>query len=252
MTGLWITLGIIAFIVLALYVLLHISLHAYVDVSKNGVYIIITYLGIKLWSTDDSMSHKPNSCDKEEEPPVQSDNKPAFELTELEEVNPQLDAESSDSSDSNVNNDNNSDKESNGKLPEIKDKIAEYKPYFPVAKKALAKLLKMIRIRDLDVSVTVGDSDACKAGEKFGNVNALFYSALGLLCCLFSVKIKHTEVNCDFTSNKVDGSLKTSVLVRPSAFLCLVGYLGINYLRIKKHTNREKIKEIENNERKES
>lgn len=254
-----IALAIILFIVLALYVLLHISLVAYVDLSKDGAYVKLTYLGIKLWSTDDSKQDKSDENASEDKLSDDMPSTPQFELAEIKEADSADDDQTADSIAADIKDNEpkpdatrHDKSESGDKLSSIKSTIDCYKPYFPVAEKALRKLIKLIRIRDLDVCVTVGDSDAYKAGKKFGDVNALFYSSLGLLCCLFSVKIKHTEINCDFTSNKVDGSLKTSVLVRPSALMCLIVYLGVNYLRIRKHINREKIKENENHERKES
>lgn len=240
MTALWITFGIIAFIVFVIYILLHISIRAYIDASNEGVHVKVTYLGIKLWSTDD-----PKPDGNGEQTPSEPPDEPPFELTELEEVKPPDETEYTDY----IDDEPEDDAESVSKLSSIKSTIEKYKPYIPIAKKALRKLIKLIRITDLDVDIIVGDSDAYKAGKKFGNINALFYSILGLICCLFTVKIKHTEIKCDFNSNKVDGRVSTCIKARPSAILCLAIYLGINYLKIKKHTkHKEDKKENETHE----
>lgn len=252
-----IALAIILFIVLVIYILLHISLHAYVDLTKGKAQIRLTYLGIKLWSNDDadndSDSHKPDDNAYDKKHSDQTPNVPQFELTEIKEVDSSLDDETTDLPVKDTADDKPEsyspqpdDSKSDDKLSSIKDTINEYKPYFPIAKKALRKLIKLIRITDLEVDITVGDSDAYKAGKLFGNVNALFYSVLGLICCLFTVKIKHTEIKCDFNSKNVDARLSTCIKARPSAILCLLIYLAVNYLKIKKH--KDNIKENENHE----
>lgn len=260
MVVLWIILGILLFIILALYILLHISVCADIDVSTKRIKIDVTYLWFKLWSMDSSEE----KADEPDEPKTEeaSPQKPEIELVELTD-------EPMQSSDEDSNNesvptdieDRPSDDEDDSEEEEpffdkAKRMIEEYKPFVPVAKKGLKKLLKMIRFYDLDLSVTVGDSDAYKAAMKFGQVNALVYSILGLMCCAFSVSIKNTSVNCDFNSKAIDGAIKTTVKIRPSALLSLIIYLGINYLLIKhkqkkvnKETNLEK--ESNNNEREE-
>lgn len=257
MVVLWIILGILAFIVLAVYILLHFSVQAEVELNLEKVKINVTYLGIKIWSID--TSDKNSDDDDKTDPEPQESEKPDIELVELtDEPMNSANEDSNNEYDPSESGDKPSeDKDSQDEKEPFFDKakrmIEEYKPFVPVAKKGLKKLFKLIRFYDLDLSVTVGDSDAYKAAMKFGQVNALVYSILGLLCCAFSVRIKNTSVNCDFNSKTVDGAIKTTVKVRPSALLSLIIYLGINYLLIKhkqkkvnKETNLEK--ESNNNE----
>ena len=121
-----------------------------------------------------------------------------------------------------------------GKLDELKQKWQEVKPYVPVAKKGFKKLLRLIRLRQLDIWLQVGGEDAYEAGMNFGRANQVFYPALSLVCCIFSVTIKHTEIKCDFEHEGFDFGGSVLVLVRPAAVLGLAIYLGINYLKIKK------------------
>ena len=121
-----------------------------------------------------------------------------------------------------------------GKLDELKQKWQEVKPFVPVAKKGFKKLLRLIRLRQLDFWLKVGGEDAYEAGMNFGRANQIFYPALSLVCCIFSVKIKHTEIRCDFEHEGFDFGGSVLVLVRPAAVLGLAIYLGINYLKIKK------------------
>ncbi|MEE1542293.1 MAG: hypothetical protein UF067_07485, partial [Paludibacteraceae bacterium] len=95
-----------------------------------------------------------------------------------------------------------------------KEKLEEYLQYVPIAKKALKKLLKLIRFYDLELYLAVGDVNAHKAGENFGKINALVYSVLGLLCTAFTVKIKHTQIDCVFDEKKLDAQLKTVIKAR--------------------------------------
>ena len=121
-----------------------------------------------------------------------------------------------------------------GKLDELKQKWQEVKPFVPVAKKGFKKLLRLIRLRQLDFWLKVGGEDDYEAGMNFGRANQIFYPALSLVCCIFSVKIKHTEIRCDFEHEGFDFGGSVLVLVRPAAVLGLAIYLGINYLKIKK------------------
>ena len=94
--------------------------------------------------------------------------------------------------------------------------------------------MRLIRLRQLDFWLKVGGEDAYEAGMNFGRANQIFYPALSLVCCIFSVKIKHTEIRCDFEHEGFDFGGSVLVLVRPAAVLGLAIYLGINYLKIKK------------------
>ncbi len=249
MTALWIILGIIAFIAVAIYILLHISICAYVDASNKGVKISVTYLGFKLWSFDSNNPKQDEKTSQENLEDAEEGLEPVIELSELTEISDNPVNESNISESIDEADEEPIEEKENSKLDDIKSKIEEYKPLFPVAKKGFRKLIKLIRFYDLELNLTVGDNDAYKAAMTFGEVNALVYSLIGLLCTAFSVKIKHTNINCVFDEKKLDASFKTVVKARPSAVACLLIYLGVNYLKFT-HNNKKKssVKEL-NNER---
>jgi len=185
-----------------------------------------------------------------EDVPTESKNdKPDFELSELEEVASTQDKPSEDkktpepeskSESKEIKEDTSkeSDKEEK-EHKSLKERWEEIKPYFPVAKKSLRKLLKMIRLYDLELHLTVGGDDACKAGMNFARANQVFYPALALLCTAFSVKINKTEINCDYNANTFDVSGGVVIMVRPSAVIALAVYLGVNYLKIRIRSKRK-------------
>lgn len=227
MTALYITLGIIAGLILIIYILLRISVCAYVDMSDNGINIIVKYLWIELFKLDKSSD---------------SDVEPEVKIEDIEKPISKSDIKASSQKQDDDQNEElmgNSDEDKPKKS--VKEIIEEYKPYLPVAKKALRKLLKLIRFYDLDFSLTVGDQDAYEAAMKFGKLNTLAYSVLALLCCAFTVNIKRTEIKCNFDDAKTTARFATTIKVRPSAVLALAIYLGINYLKIR-HNQKKKEK----------
>lgn len=261
MTALYIILGIIAAIITVLVILLHISVKAYIEADKSKVKVLVKYLGFELYRLevpDKSKNEDKHRETEKIEPKSGSEDKgeePEIVLTEVQAVDSTDDAEreeilkkmsetpkkespsdketAADKTDENKAKE--SDEDSEKKTgPSLLDKFDEYKKYIPAAKKAFRKLLKLIRFYDLDFSLTVGNDNPYKAGLNFGRLNAVLYSALGLLCTVFSVKIKHTEIKCDFERKTTDFSFSTAVYVRPSAVLALLIYLGIYYLKIKK------------------
>ncbi|MBQ8623466.1 MAG: hypothetical protein IJ424_03695 [Oscillospiraceae bacterium] len=250
MTALYITLGIIAGIILIIYILLRISVCAYVDATNEHLRVKVKYICFELYKFEKEFKST-------------ADN-PAFELVDLDEADDigskqkqessapkakpsekkknEDTADASDMTDEELLKGESSETEEKPKKS-VKEILDEYLPYVPVAKKALKKLLKLIRFYNLDLIVTIGDNDAYEAAMKFGKFNILIYSSLALLCTAFSVNIKHTEVKCDFENPQTQASLNTIVKVRPSAVLALAVYLGINYLKLR-HNQKKKEKRL--------
>lgn len=242
-------------LILIIYVLLHISVRAYIKFDKKSLKLCVKYLWFTAFKMDTSESSKRST--PEDVPTESKNDKPDFELSELEEVASTQDKPSEDkktpepeskSESKEIKEDTSkeSDKEEK-EHKSLKERWEEIKPYFPVAKKSLRKLLKMIRLYDLELHLTVGGDDACKAGMNFARANQVFYPALALLCTAFSVKINKTEINCDYNANTFDVSGGVVIMVRPSAVIALAVYLGVNYLKIR---IRSKRKQKINNKRK--
>lgn len=227
--------------------MLLISVAAFVSVDSNKLLLEVKYLSFKIYKLEKNFKSEEDNGFKV----VEIEDDARVKNIRQESKNKAQSASTASENEASV-----TDEEPKDKKKSVKEIISEYKPYFPVAKKALKKLLKMIRFYDLSFDLTVGDTDAYEAAMKFGKVNSLVYSFLALLCCLFSVKIKATNINCSFEKGGIDASFSTVVKVRPLAVLGLAIYLGINYLKInhkkKKQIKKDlKIKE-KNNEREES
>ena len=258
MKVLLIILGIIAAIIILLVVLLHFSVKAYIEADKKHVSIVVKYLGFKLFSTDIPDENKDNNDDEDKPPEEIPKSEPEIVLSEVATVdstdetekadidkkiaeaaeNPPEDKkeEESGNSEDEPSDDKKEDSSEDEKelKPSLLDQYNEYKKYIPAGKKAFRKLLKLIRFYDLRFELTVGNDDPYKAGLNFGRINAVVYSLLGLLCCIFSVKIDHTEIKCDFEEKRTDFYFKTAVYVRPSAVIALAAYIGVYYLKIRK------------------
>ena len=234
MVVLYIILGILAAVIVILVVLLHFSVKAYISADKKHVDIDVKYLGFKLYSL---------SVPEKEKPPEES---PPEDLNDLAEIHKKI--EESSAQDSPADNaeppqdepkgpeddsTENDEPEEKKPKPSLLDMWNEYKKYIPAGKKAFRKLLKLIRFRDLNLSLTVGNDDPYKAGLNFGRINAAVYSVLGFLCTVFSVTIDKTEIKCDFENKTTDFSVSTAIFVRPSAVIALAVYLGIYYLKIR-------------------
>ena len=224
----YIILGVILFIIVAIYVLLHISVRVYCS-YKNGEYdVIVKYLGIKLYQL--------NSNDNKEEPKKQEDE---IEISEVGDSHTDVDSiEFQESEDEDEPSEVTSEKK-----PSLKEKWEEYKQYIPVGKKAVKKLLKIIRIYKLNINIEVGGTDAYKTALNFGRINSVFYPILGLLCTIFSVKIERTSLSCDFESEKTSADISACIYLRPSAVICLALYLLINYWKISRKQKRLNNKE---------
>lgn len=262
--ALWIILGVLAAIILIIVILLHFSVKAYVEADKTRLFVSIKYLGFKVYTLE-----LPNK-EKDEEPPETSDSSVSeedFTLTELEEADstyafsepepPKSEGESNEAGEASIEDTDESKPEGEEESqkpektgPSLLEQFNEYKKFLPAGKKALRKLLKLIRFYKLNLSLSVGNEDPYKAGLNFGRINAAVYSLLGLLCSVFTVTIDSTDITCDFEHKAFDFRFSTFIYVRPSAVVALAAYLGVIYLRfrISKKKLEKTAKEINKNE----
>ncbi len=247
MTVLWIILGVLAGIIALIVVLLHFSIRAYIEADNKGLDLKVKYLWfglykLKLPEEKPENESKVNEAESEPKP----EDKPEIELVEINEApepgkTPAEEKEPSQQKEEQSEPSDEEPKEKENK-PSLIERFNKCKKYIPAGKKAFRKLLKLIRIYHLKFSLTVGNDDPYKAGMSFGAVNSVFYSLLGLICCLFEVKIDSTEIKCDFENKRSDFEVSAVIYARPSAILALAAYVGIYYLKIKKS-----MKKLENN-----
>lgn len=261
MIALYIILGVLAAIILLIVILLHFSVKAYIEADNKHFRLEVKYLGFTVFKLRVPDKDKPSEDDSPKENLPQSEPIPEYELSEIpeadsterdEEEQKEGESEETDSKNDseeakNSEADDEDENTSNDEEPSLLDKFNVVKKYIPAGKKAFRKLLKLIRFYDFTFEMTYGSDDPYKAGLNFGRINALFYNVLALLCCVFSVKIDHTDIKCDFEHKAADFYFKTAVYVRPSALISLAVYVGIYYLII-----RSKLKKLENKSKKEN
>lgn len=251
----YIILSVLAALILAVVILLHIPIKAYVSYIGDKFSLYVKYMRFTVYTLDGDKTDKPKNFDKDNNEPTRDADVTLLEIPDAEKQpdkhnevkKPSEPAEKAspkkprERGGAEKENKPGRDKPS---LSERKRSLLErwnqIKVYIPTAKKALKRLLKMIKLSDLYVKISVGDDDPYEAGMKFAKTNQAFYPALALLCCLFSVKIKHTEINCDYEKNAsgFDGSVTVSVT--PAAILSLALFILINYLKIKRSEKKRK------------
>lgn len=307
----YIILGIIAAIILIIYVLLHISIRAYVKFDKSGTLVKVKYCGFTLYKFDSNApdeetakdSDKSGEQDKqtEHEHSENAPSQPEIIFTELVDADDAAAETESGSSDETKHSEHaqsenvqsqpktvngieeagredgyaakedepsanqekpegkaakmKSDKEtadieddSDGEKEKksLKQRWEDIKPFIPVGKKGLKKLLKLIRLRELELHLCVGGADPYTAGMNFARANQAFYPVLALLCTAFSVSIKKTEIDCNYNQKELDFSGSVIVLARPSAIICLAVYLIVNYFIITHKQKKERINDSDN------
>ena len=241
MIVLWIILGVLAALIAIIVILLHISVRVYIEADNNRLDVKVKYLGFELYKLSlpdksETESDKPHegTAPEPESPEIELSEIPEVDSTVGEKVDSEPEPQPEKEPDEPQKSEKKAEEKTDGGDPSLLDKFNAVKKYIPAGKKAFRKLLKLIRFYDLRLELTVGNDDPYKAGLNFGRINAVAYSVLGLLCCLFSVKIEHAEIKCDFEKKVTEFYAKTAIYVRPSAVLALAAYVGIYYLKIRK------------------
>lgn len=114
-----------------------------------------------------------------------------------------------------------------GSFPEI---IGSLKEVLELCGKNIRKILKKIVIDDVDLNFLICDDDAFNAAIKYGAFNAFFWSLLGNISLIFTVKIKNINVQCGFgqSENKVDGSF--TLKLRPASAIFAGSILAVKLL----------------------
>ncbi len=224
-------------LLLLIFILTLFSIRVYVSFDEKSVKLSVKYLWLKVFSLDtsekkeDKPKEEPEPSDEKPEPePVPK--KPEIVISEISEVTeePQPESEPEPEKPAEKQEEPEEDKKSGSSLL---DKWNVIRQYLPKVKTALKKLLKLIKINDLEIHLTVGGEDAATAGQNFGKINAVFYNALALICCLFSVTIEKTEIKCDYEKKTFEANGSLLIKARVLSILALAVYILINYLKVK-------------------
>ncbi|MCD7846979.1 MAG: DUF2953 domain-containing protein [Oscillospiraceae bacterium] len=243
-------------LLLLIFILTLFSIKVYVSFDNKGVRLSVKYLWLHVFKFDTSEMKKTDKPKEEPEPSVEKPKpepepkKPEIEISEIPEVTdePQPESEPEPEKPAEKQEEPEEDKKSGSSLL---DKWNVVKQYLPKVKTALKKLLKLIKIEDLELHLTVGGEDAATAGQNFGKINAVFYSALALICCLFSVKIRKTEIKCDYEHKTFEANGSLLIKARILSILALAVYILINYLKVKSALDSLDKTEFESNSKKE-
>lgn len=134
------------------------------------------------------------------------------------------------------------------KIAGLKRKWQMIKPYVPLGKKSFVRLLKLIRFYDFELYLNVADEDAYEAAMKFGKMNGAVYGALGVFMTIFTVEIRHTQINCKFNSDKTDFAGRFYIKVRPSTLFRIVISTAFSALRIFLKERKKRKLESQNND----
>ncbi|MCD8345984.1 MAG: hypothetical protein LUC38_08565 [Oscillospiraceae bacterium] len=260
-------LKIIGIVLLALILLIFIltlfSINVYLSFDKKGVRLTVKYLGIKVFNLDTSEKKtdrpseelKPPEEPKPEPEPESKKPEPEFEITEITEIpevskEPEAEPNPEPQEPPKPEESVQEELEKEQKGSSLMDKWNVLKQYLPKVKTALKKLLKLIKIRGLDLHLTVGSDDAATAGQNFGKINAVFYNALALICCLFSVTIKKTEIKCDYEHKAFEAEGSLHVKAKVLSILALAVYILTIYIKAKSALDNLDKPESESNSRK--
>lgn len=114
------------------------------------------------------------------------------------------------------------------KVKSIRRKYEKIRPYIPYTWKMFKKLLKTVRIRLDDVSMTVGREDAHEAAIYYGSLQVIVSHMLMALGGMFSLSVKKCDISCRFSENHFSGSGDISVRIRPSAAVFIVLCIAVN------------------------
>ncbi len=254
-------------LLLLISILTFFSIKVYVSFDNKSLKLTVKYLWLQLFKLDTS-EKKEDKPEEEPEPSAEkpksepAEEKPEIEISEIPEVTeeskpepePEPEPKEEPKPEEPPENkgepaDGESGEEKKGSS--LLDKWNAVKVYLPKVKTALKKLLKLIKIRDLDIHLTVGNDDAAVAGQNFGKINAVFYNALALICCLFSVTIKKTELKCDYEHKTIEANGSLLIKARILSILALAVYILINYLKVKSALDSLDKPEPESNSKKE-
>ena len=261
---LYILLGIIALIV----ILLHFSVRATIKASKQGAEIKVKWLFFTLYPrkpkkpkkskknkgeaetadeqpesqkvdlSEESLEEFIKQAEQTSEPPEQSDEpetspeKEPDTTQEPEKTDKQQAKKEKRKKQHEPDIEPAEGKKEKGKLAQLKDKFNMVKPYIPLGWKYFRKILKKIRITDVQADVTVGKEDAYEAALWYGKVQGFLFSTMGWLGCIFTIKLKRLDVHCEFNEKVMDGEIYLKVKIRPSTMIHIAFCMAIKALCI--------------------
>lgn len=252
LTGWIIAGGIILFIIL----LLALPVVIYFDYGET-LYLKVKYLFLTLYRIPAKPKKRKKPKNRKPQKASESDKGDGAEKSAAENITePKASAESAEKLEAEQGSDEKAEKEKKSKKEkkEKDPKIPTLPEIFELLRaltdslgKPLKKLLRRIRICDLDIRMICGGEDAAKAALNFGKANLVIGNALGFLGSFFTLKNPHVDINVDFMSEETVTEcscvVKVNALTALAFVFCFTGRLIVRALRserIKGYLNRLK------------
>lgn len=104
------------------------------------------------------------------------------------------------------------------------------KGYLDIGKKSVKKLVKAIKIKDVDLSIVVADEDAYKCAMSYGVVSAAVYNILALIKQFFTVTIKHIQIDTRFNYPDTEYKFNGEITVKPSTLVCIFMFILVKFI----------------------
>ncbi len=119
------------------------------------------------------------------------------------------------------------------------EKIEVVKVILESSKKGLRRLVKGIRICDINLDFAVADEDAYNAAINYGIVNTAVFNVISFLRTFFTVSIEKINIICRFNSSQsnYDGSCR--IKLRPITAILAAGSIYFHYLANAKKYKKE-------------
>ena len=263
-----IALYIILSIVLLIFILLHFSIVASIKLSNEKTDISVKYLFFTIYplSKKEKRSKPKNKKIKKLEKELKKEKAKYEEALKKTELLNEDEAEKTKNAgteeellnsqdDENIipENENQDDKkDTKSKLEDLKKKWETIKPYIPLGKKTVKKLLKSIRITNLFLKLDVANEDAYECAMNYGKVNMAVYNGMAILTKIFTVSITKICISSKFNSSETEYDLSCKIKTRPSTLIALAVSILLKFLytniKIKIKEKKEKNKQMKETE----
>ena len=139
-------------------------------------------------------------------------------------------------------NKKNSKEEFEKKKDEIFEKIEFFKMILESSKKGARRLIKNIKISDIDINFIVANEDAYQAAIGYGKVNMVTYNVISFLRSFFNISIKEINIFCKYNNNESKYDGRCRVKLRPITVLLSGISIFYHYLINTSKNKKEKLK----------
>ncbi len=124
-------------------------------------------------------------------------------------------------------------KKKSGLMPEsLSGKIELAKGLIKAGGKALRRLIRRIKIKELYIDIDVSDEDAYECALKFGKTNIIVYNAVTLLSQFVRIRKKSIAVKCIYNRPESVYNISCTVFITPAALICIALALAFAFLAI--------------------